>query len=306
MAGGENRPVPPRAHPAPAVGEDPLSERTRRSFGYQWTVFGQMADQFEEDFLNYIAPVAPEFFRGKRGLDAGCGFGRHLYHAARFGARMVGLDFSQAIFRARRVAGGAAGVHFVQGDLERPPLRPGAFDFLYSIGVLHHLPDPEQGFRALLPLLRPGGAIFVWVYSKSRRSTNALLEAVRWGTTRLPLPATRALSLGAALVDWLGFVAPYRLVRRGLGPRVDRVAPPRVRLYARYPFQVVYADWFDRLSAPVRHYYDADDLAGWAERARLTNVQISPTGLYGWRLYGELAPDGARLGAGGDPARERR
>ena len=31
-----------------------------------------------------------------------------------------------------------------------------AFDFVYSLGVLHHLPDPEKGFRTLLPLLRAG------------------------------------------------------------------------------------------------------------------------------------------------------
>jgi hypothetical protein len=51
---------------------------------------------------------------------------------------------------------------------------------------------------------------------------------------------------------------------------------------------VCYADWFDRLSAPIRFYYDGEDLAGWAARAGLVNVRISQTGLYGWRLYGEI------------------
>lgn len=267
---------------------DSVKERTRRSFGYQWTAFGRMADQFREDFLAYIDPVRPEFFPGKRGLDAGCGFGRHLVHAADFGARMVGLDFSRAIDRAREISWDHPRITLVQGDLEAPPFRAGAFDFVYSLGVLHHLPDPEASFRSLLPLVRPGGAIFIWVYSTARRTTNRLLEVVRRGTSRLPLPATRALSLGAAVVDWGGFILPYRLARRFLGPRVDRVPLPRLRLYARYPFQVVYADWFDRLAAPVRHYYDREDLAGWARRAGLVNVTISPTGLYGWRLYGEM------------------
>lgn len=265
-----------------------LQERTRRSFGYQWTVFGKMGEQFREDFLNYIHPISPDFFAGRRGLDAGCGFGRHLYHAARFGAQMVGLDFSRAIFRAGQIAGHLPGVALVQGDLQRPPMRAGSFDFVYSIGVLHHLPDPEAGFLALLPLVRPGGAIFIWVYSKSRATTNALLEMVRMLTSRLPLGLTRVLSLAGAVVDWCRFIAPYRLARRVLGSCIDRFVFARVRLYSRYPFQVVYADWFDRLSAPVRHYDDAADLVGWAERAGLTNVRISPTGRYGWRLYGEI------------------
>ena len=272
-----------------------LKERTRQSFGYQWTVFGEMTDQFEEDFIEYIRPVRRTFFEGKRGLDAGCGFGRHLYHAARVGAQMVGLDFSRAILRARDIAGELDGVQLVQGDIYRPPFPPGSFDFVYSIGVLHHLPDPEAGFRALLPLLRPGGAIFIWVYSKARGTTNFLLETVRAVTARLPLPVTRGLSFCGALVDWGGFVLPYRAARTAFGPRVDRIAPPRVKLYARYPFQVGYADWFDRLSAPVRFYYDQQDLEGWAARAGLVNVRISPTGLYGWRLYGEV-PGAAAVG----------
>jgi len=265
-----------------------LHRRTQESFGYQWTVFGEMSDQFRDDFLNYISPVVPEFFVGKRGLDAGCGFGRHLYYAAQFGAQMIGMDFSKAITRAKDIAGEIGGVQFVQGDLQKPPLRPHSLDFVYSIGVLHHTPDPEKTFQTLLPLVRPGGAIFIWVYSKSRRFTNTLLETVRRVSSCLPLSVTHALSFLGTLVDWCGFILPYRLARRLLGASIDRFVWPRIKLYARYPFQVVYADWFDRLSAPIRFYYDSDDLAGWAARAGLINVHISPTGLYGWRLYGEV------------------
>jgi len=267
---------------------DALRAKTRRSFGYQWTEFGEMTDQFHDDFLNYIHPVQPAFFVGKSGLDAGCGFGRHMYHAARFGARMVGLDFSRAIERAREVNRDLPTVRLVQGDILRPPFAPGSFDFVYSLGVLHHTVDPERGFGALRQLVKPGGVIFVWVYSKSRTWTNSALEAAGCVTARLPLTVTRGLSLAGAVVDTVGFIWPYRIARRIVGPRADTLALPRIRVYERYPFQVCYADWFDRLSAPIRFYYDRKDLEGWAERAGLVNVSISQTGLYGWRLYGEV------------------
>lgn len=271
-----------------ASNADALRARTRRSFGYQWTEFGEMADQFRDDFLNYIHPVPPEFFVGKRGLDAGCGFGRHMYHAARFGAHIVGLDFSRALERAHEVVAGLPTARLVQGDILQPPFAPHSFDFVYSLGVLHHTVDPERGFQALRQLVRPGGAIFVWVYSKSRTWTNRGLEAARLVTARLPLKMTRLLSFAGAAVDTVGFIWPYRVARRLIGDRVDALTLPRIRVYARYPFQVCYADWFDRLSAPIRFYYDGDDLQGWATRAGLVNVRISQTGLYGWRLYGEV------------------
>jgi SAM-dependent methyltransferase len=234
--------------------------------------------------------VPPEFFRGKVGLDAGCGFGRHLFYAASMGAQMTGMDFSAAVAQAFRNVKSLDNADVVQGDIFRPPFRPQAFDFVYSIGVLHHLPDPERGFRALLPLLKPGGAVLIWVYSKSRRWTNTLLEAVRRRTSGLPFGALQALSFLGAGVDWTCFIGPYKAAARfkPLGALAERLMFPRIKLYARYPFQVAYADWFDRLSAPVRFYYDEADLRGWAERARLRQVRISPTGRYGLRLYGEV------------------
>jgi SAM-dependent methyltransferase len=206
------------------------------------------------------------------------------------GAEMIGMDFSAAATQAFRNVRSLSNVDVVQGDIFRPPFRRQTFDFVYSIGVLHHLPDPEQGFRALLPLLKPGGAVLVWVYSKSRRWTNTVLETVRRRTSRLPFGALKALSFLGAAADWTCFIGPYKAAVR-CGPLrsfAERLMFPRIKLYARYPFQVAYADWFDRLSAPVRFYYDEADLRGWADRAGLRQVRISPTGKYGFRLYGSV------------------
>jgi hypothetical protein len=126
------------------------------------------------------------------------------------------------------------------------------------------------------------------VYSKTRGVTNAVLEAGRAVTTRLPQPLQRGATFTAALVDWTTFVLPCKLLLRvpAVAPLVRRRLP-RGALYSAYPFQVVEADWFDRLAAPIRFYYDGDDLRGWLTRANLTAISVTPTGLYGWRAYGE-------------------
>lgn len=278
-----------------------LLERTRESFGFQWREFKEIDPGDDAHFLNYIAPVEPAFFRGKVGLDAACGFGRHLACAARFGAKMaVGLDFSDAILSARENTAGLPNCRVVRGDLYRVPFRPASFDFIYCIGALHHLPDPERAFQGLLNHLKPGAPVFIWVYSKSRRRLNALLEAVRGCTKRLPHRPLKALCALAACLDYGLFVLPYRLLR-GL-PLVERMTPARVKLYARFTFRTCFADWFDRLAAPIRYYYDRNDMEAWAGRAGLENVVISPTGLYGWRLYGEkpAAPAGNARPRGGE------
>ena len=75
--------------------------RTQRSFGYQWTRFGELRPEFEQQFLWFISPpITQEFFAGKTGLDAGCGFGRHMYWAVQWGAEVIGVDLSAAVDRA--------------------------------------------------------------------------------------------------------------------------------------------------------------------------------------------------------------
>lgn len=256
-----------------------LKKKTQASFGYQWTSFSQMSCDFKENFLNYIWPVTPEFLKGKLGLDAGCGFGRHIYNAAKFGAKMVGVDFSRAIESAYRNTKNIDNVFLAQADIYNLPFSDETFDFVYSLGVLHHLPAPEAGFRSLVRLVKPGGAIFIWVYSKRRKWAIRILEPIRKVTTRLPFPLLRLLCFFFAAVDYYLFICPLRLVKTDIFPRA--------RLYRHYPFQVSFADWFDRLSAPIRFYYDGEDMRRWLRRAGLVNIRISATGLYGWRAYGE-------------------
>ena len=280
----------PNASTAPAKKDrtDAAIDKTRRSFGYQWTFFREMVIDFRENFFYYIRPLDETFFKGKLGLDMGCGFGRHIYNAAVFGAEMVGVDLSDAIESTAENVRDLPNVHLIQADVYHLPFKPGVFDFAYSIGVLHHLPDPERGYQSLLPIVKSKGSVFIWVYSKKRAVVNSILETARAITTRVPPPVQKALSYTFAAVDWW-VIKAYQGAAAipGVGAVVKALPLPRLRVYTKYPFQVVYADWFDRFAAPIRFYYDENDLAGWVSRAKLTHTSISTTGLFGWRAYGE-------------------
>ena len=141
----------------------------------------------------------------------------------------------------------------------------------------------------LVPLLRPGGSVFVWLYSKKRRLMNRMLEGLRAVTTRLPHPVVRRLALVGALIDQGTGVWPYRRLRRlpyG-GDLVERLTPRRIKMYSGYPFQVLHADWFDRLAAPIRYYYDEQEVRALMQQAGCSEIRVSPTGLYGWRACGK-------------------
>jgi SAM-dependent methyltransferase/uncharacterized protein YbaR (Trm112 family) len=266
-----------------------LDKDTQKSFGFQWSTFFRMESAFKESFLNYILPVKDNFFKGKLGMDAGCGCGRHIYYAAEFGAEMVGVDFSRAIETAYQNTKHLKNVYLIQGDIYNPPFRKEIFDFVYCLGVLHHLTNPESGFRKLITIIKPKAPIFIWVYSKKRKLTNFVLNQVRKISSRLPPKVLYYLSLLAALIDWIFFILPYKSTKNipYIKYLVERITFERIKIYSEYSFLVTHTDWFDRFSAPIRFYYNENDLNDWAQRAGLKEVIISPTGNYGWRLYGE-------------------
>ena len=262
--------------------------RTMESFGFEWNTFENYAN---DNFDAWVAPLRPEFFRGKVGLDAGCGGGRHALKARSYGAEVVAMDLSPAVDAAYRKARLTDGVHVIQGDIFNPPLAPAAFDFVYSLGVLHHTPDPPRAFRSLVPLLRPGGTIAVMVYARGRRAALGALALVRAVSTRLPLPVTRSVAWSLAALDTGGPITAYRVLGRlGVPPTLlDRLTPEHVRLYAGQTFRTCQTDWLDRLSYPYVHYYSGDDLARWFAGAGLAPQTIRPLGGHGWVGLAEAA-----------------
>ncbi len=258
------RPEVQALRPTSATTDDPwwnAERRTIKSYSYQWRKFKQMFPEWEQVFLDTIAPLKKDFFPGKVGLDAGCGFGRSLYYSAGYGAEMIGLDLSEAIEAARENTRHLPNVHLVQGDIFHPPVRHGALDFAYSIGVLHHLPDPKAGFLSLTPLIRKGGTMFIWVYLRGRGRQIKWFNRMRAVSTRLPLGAVNAASLALAAGQWTFWLLPYRALH-ALGFRRLAARMP-FTLYARYPFRVLHTDWVDGLAVPLQNYYKPEDIRTW-------------------------------------------
>jgi SAM-dependent methyltransferase/uncharacterized protein YbaR (Trm112 family) len=255
------------------------------SFGFEWNEF---ADYKNENFDDWVAPLKPEFFAGKLGVDAGCGAGRHALKAHEYGAEIVAMDLSPAVDAAYLKARTTTRMHVVQGDIFNPPLARETFDFVYSLGVLHHTPDPPRAFQSLVPLLRAGGTMAVMVYASGRPVALGVLAAIRAVTTRLPLPVTKFLSWAAAAADTLGPIALYRtLARLGAPPEhLDALTPEHVRLYARESFNTCYTDWLDRLSYPYVHYYSRNHLWDWFVGAGLEKLTVRPLGIHGWTGVG--------------------
>ncbi len=287
IRGGIPRLLPPKL--------SAVAEKTSAAFGWEWLHFGEIYKQYEAQFLDWIHPIQPDFFRDKMVLDAGCGTGRHALYAGRYGAReVVALDLSEAVETAYANVGKMPNVHVVQGDIYHPPLirseGGGPFDFVYSIGVLHHLPDPEAGFDSLVRFVRPGGAIFAWVYgSENNGLVHIFINPFRKNVT------TRISPSALPVIAWPLSVVLHAVVKGIYRPLhstpLFKLLPYREYLYSMssFGFKWNYSIVYDHLVAPVAFYLRREEFESWFGRNGLSDVRISWRNQNSWRGFGRVA-----------------
>lgn len=275
--------------PRMAGGVPELEVRTAQAFGYEWTRYNELADRYRKQFLDWIRPVDAGFFEGRAVLEGGCGKGRHTALAAQFGAKdVVAVDLGHAVDAAFANTRHLPNAHIVQADLKQPPLRR-AFDFAFSIGVLHHLPDPEEGFRALVSRVKPGGSVSAWVYGRENNGwivhvVSPLREHV---TSRMPHAILDGLSAAITVPLFLATRLVYgptggRLLGMGLpyGEYLSYIAP--------FPYREQRSIVFDHLVAPVAYYIPRDEFAAWFERAGLEDTRIEHHNGNSWRGHAQV------------------
>ncbi len=282
----------PELRPAETNGSNTLAD-TLESFTRQRLDLQPPGPEFVAQWRDHLRrnlgdAIGVEALAGKLVLDVGCGFGRHLYVASEAGAETVGVDLSGGADVARRNNRGHPRCHVVQTDVFQRPLRAGRFDVVWSFGVLHHMPNPRAGFETIVPFARPdGGLVVIWVYGYRGMAFTYRLSHMRplHGVIRQLSSATRvrASQAVAALLSGL-YWEPLRVAKyTGLGPVVDRLP---LSMYVDHGWVPRVAAVHDRLSTPITHFHDRDELLGWFEGAQLVDIRVEDTERRGWRSHG--------------------
>jgi 2-polyprenyl-3-methyl-5-hydroxy-6-metoxy-1,4-benzoquinol methylase len=101
-------------------------------------------------------------------LDVGCGTGELMLGIANKNMTIKALDrnknsLREAVKKAKMV--GVKNIKFQNFDINKDNLPKNYFDFAYSIGVLHHLPNPETAFVKIVKSVKVGGYITIGLYN---------------------------------------------------------------------------------------------------------------------------------------------
>ncbi|OHA58424.1 MAG: hypothetical protein A2571_01435 [Candidatus Vogelbacteria bacterium RIFOXYD1_FULL_44_32] len=217
-------------------------------FGYEWAKYDQILPAHEGQFLMWVTPLTAVDFKNKRVLDAGCGMGRNSYWACHYGAReVVAFDYDKrSVTAALKTL-----AKFPQASVRYESIYDinyqNEFDIVFSIGVIHHLVDPEKAILNLYRALCPGGRLLLWVYGDMHKHKIRLINLVRLVLSRMPV----------ALVHFLTYFisVPFYLYLKVFPQRSDYL-----KLLKTFSFLHVHAIAFDQLIPQVAHYWSRAEI----------------------------------------------
>lgn len=270
-----------------------LDKPTADGFDRIWKRYDKVerdlpSDESDEAFRTYFSIFPLERLAGAEGFDLGCGNGR----IARWVAPRTGLlhciDQSAAgLVAAERVMARRSNVRFHQASVDAIPLADGSQDYGYSIGVLHHIPDPEAGLRSCVVKLKPGAPFLVYLYYSLDnrpgwfRAAWRASDAARWVISKLPFGPRRAVS------DLIAAVAYWPLSR--VGGLAQRLGLPTGQIplssYIGRPWIDLRADSLDRFGTAVEHRFSRPEIEALMRRCGLDRIEFAEGAPY-WVALG--------------------
>lgn len=265
---------------------------TAENFGWQWTNFTQDDPKYNEQFLGWLRPVQKEFFAGKVVLEGGCGKGRHTKLAAEWSAAdVVGIDLGDGVESAFALTRHLPNAHIIQCDIFKLPLKK-AFDYAFSVGVLHHTPDPKGAFVSLAGKVKKDGNISAWVYgAENNEWITKYVNPVREGfTSQISQPFLYQLSKLPTLGVFLGTKLVYRPINAVAKPVANKL------FYNEYLNHLGTFGWreqhnivFDHLVAPTAFYISKEDFAAWWTEINAQDVEITWHNENSWCGFGKVS-----------------
>ncbi len=226
------------------------------------------------------------------GLEAGAGHGKDTVRLALANpdAWLIAIDLSDGVYITQRRLKdlGVKNVCVIRADLAEIPLCNEVCDWSYSFGVLHHMPSPDEGMAEIARVLKPKAKLVLFLYSDLQEEpilhlATKFVRSLRRATTRLPLPALRAVCLLLVPMVFLGLTVPARLLK-SFG---QTAWAQRIPHHHNKTMMSIYGELYDRLGARIEHRFNPTTLSRLYRNAEMKMDGIGKIDIWrGWVTWG--------------------
>lgn len=271
-----------------------IDKEVVKSFGEEWEKFKEFKDtELERTAAMYFDILTDKHLnKDTYAMDMGCGTGRWTKMIADRVKFVEAVDPSSAIFVADHLLKEKANVRLTQASADTLPFGDEVFDFVMSIGVLHHIPDTAKAMQDCVRKIKHGGYFYTYLYYSldNRGSLFKFLfvcsDLVRKVVSRLPSGVKKFVCDLLAILLYLPFILLGR-VFKSIGLRKAASQLP-LSIYQDQPFYIVRNDALDRFGTKLEQRFSKNEIETMMKAAGLTDIIVSPGKPY-WHAVGTKA-----------------
>ena len=258
-----------------------IDYKTVEGFGEEWYRFNQSklsSEELNKTFQLYFS-IFPWNMLSKDsiGFDLGCGSGRWAKLVAPKVKKLHCIDPSAAINIAKLNLSNLSNCDFHNTSVDNIPLENGTMDFGYSLGVLHHIPDPKAGLKSCVDKLKRGAPFLLYLYYDfdNRKSWYRVLwsftDVMRKVISHLPSFYRYWICQTIALVVYFP-LARIALIVDKLG--FDNKSFP-LNIYSNLSFYLMRTDALDRFGTRLEKRFSKNEIKQLMVDSGLENICFS-------------------------------
>lgn len=269
-----------------------IDPKTVDSFGEEWKKFHSFDRQEIEKIGSDYFDILPESLKNKQVsvLDVGCGSGRWAAYVAPFVGHIDCIDPSIAVYSASKLLKDYENVRISRVDLDNLPFPDDSYDLVYSLGVLHHIPDTALAMRKCVEKVKPGGYFLVYLYYKLDnrgiifKSIFQMSAVLRKMISKSPAGIKKLVCDGIAVLAYWPLARTARLAHKFGLKNLSKKMP--LSYYQDKSFWIMKNDALDRFGTPLEQRFSRTEIEQMMKNSGLTNIKFSEKEPY-WHAIGQ-------------------
>lgn len=273
--------------------ESNVDIKTINSFGDEWTKFhsfneaeikvagDQYFDIVSDSMLNKDTVV----------LDLGCGTGRWTKYIADKAKFIECIDPSNAVYSAAVLLEGKDNTRITQASSDNIPFSDNSFDFIMSLGVLHHIPDTELALKQAVQKLKINGYFLLYLYyafdnrSVFYKFLFHCTSIFRFIICRLPSTYKKFICDLIAIVIYIPIISISKLLL-WLFPNNSFYLKLPLSYYIDKSFNIIKNDALDRFGTPLEQRFTKIQIQKMMQNTGLSIIQFS-NNMPCWHVVGQ-------------------